>query len=67
VILTLPIPFANWLPACGIAIFGLAIVEKDGVAVLAGLAFGIASVIVAAAVVIGLIKAFMFLLAELAL
>jgi hypothetical protein len=66
VILTLPIPFANWLPACGIAIFGLAIVEKDGVAVLAGLAFGIASVIVAATVVIGLVKAFMFLLAKLA-
>jgi hypothetical protein len=64
-ILTLPIPFANWLPACGIAIFGLAIVEKDGVAVLVGLAFGIASVIVAATVVIGLIKAFLFLLAKL--
>ena len=64
VILTLPIPFANWLPACGIAVFGLAIVEKDGVAVLAGIALGIASVIVAATVVIGLIKAFLFFLAK---
>jgi hypothetical protein len=63
-ILTLPIPFANWLPACGIAIIGLAIVEKDGLAVLVGLAVGVASVLVAATVVIGLIKAFLFLLSR---
>jgi hypothetical protein len=63
-ILTLPIPFANWLPACGIAIIGLAIVEKDGLAVLAGLAVGVASVLVAATVVIGLIKAFLYLLSR---
>lgn len=62
-ILTLPIPFANWLPACGIAIIGLAIVEKDGLAVLVGLAVGVASVIVAATVVIGLVKAFVLLFA----
>jgi hypothetical protein len=64
-ILTLPIPFANWLPAFGIAIFGLAIVEKDGLAVLAGLGVGIASVVVAATVVIGLVKAFFFMLEKL--
>jgi hypothetical protein len=63
-ILTLPIPFANWLPACGIAIIGLAMVEKDGLAVLAGLAVGVASVLVAATVVIGLIKAFLYLLSR---
>ena len=66
VVLTLPIPFANWLPACGIAVFGLAIVEKDGVAVLVGLALGIASVIVAATVVIGLVKALLFFLKRIA-
>ena len=66
VVLTLPIPFANWLPACGIAVFGLAIVEKDGIAVLVGLALGIASVIVAATVVIGFIKAFLFFLERVA-
>lgn len=66
VVLTLPIPFANWLPACGIAVFGLAIVEKDGIAVLVGLALGIASVIVAATVVIGLVKAFLFFLERVA-
>jgi hypothetical protein len=60
-VLFLPIPFANWLPACAIAIIGLAIVEKDGLAVLVGLAVGVASLVVAAAVVIGLIKAFLLL------
>src|SRR5262245_12451337 len=61
IVLALPIPFANWLPACAIAIIGLAIVEKDGLAVLAGLAVGVASLMVAAAVVIGLINAFLLL------
>ncbi len=60
-ILALPIPFANWLPAFGIAIIGLALVEKDGVAVLVGLAVGVASLMVAATVVVGLIKAFVLL------
>jgi len=56
-VLTLPIPFANWLPACAIAIIALAILEKDGLAVLVGIAVGVVSVLVAATVVIGLIKA----------
>jgi hypothetical protein len=56
-VLTLPIPFANWLPACAISIIALAILEKDGVAVLVGIAVGVVSVLVAATVVIGLIKA----------
>ena len=60
-VLFLPIPFANWLPACAIAIIGLAIVEKDGLAVLVGLAVGVASLAVAGAVVIGLVKAFLLL------
>jgi hypothetical protein len=63
-VLTLPIPFANWLPACAIAIVGLAIVEKDGVAVLVGLAVGVASMAVAATVVIGLVKAALLLFAS---
>ena len=56
-VLTLPIPFANWLPACAISIIALAILEKDGLAVLVGIAVGVVSVLVAATVVIGLIKA----------
>ena len=60
-VLTLPIPFGNWLPACAIAIIGLAIVEKDGLAALAGLAVGAVSLLVAGTVVLGLIKAFLLL------
>jgi len=61
-VLTLPIPFANALPACAIAIFALAILEKDGLAVLVGLAVGAFSLVVAATAVIGLLKAFLFFL-----
>jgi hypothetical protein len=61
-ILTLPIPLANWLPAFAIAMIGLAIVEEDGVAVLAGLAVGVVSLMVAATVIWGFVKAFFLLL-----
>jgi hypothetical protein len=57
VALTLPIPFGNLLPALAIAIIGVALVEKDGVAVLVGLAVGVASLVVIALVVGGLVAA----------
>jgi hypothetical protein len=65
VVLTLPIPFANALPAFGIAIIALAIIEKDGLAVLVGLGVGVVSLAVAATVVIGLVKASLFFLDKL--
>jgi hypothetical protein len=37
VLLFLPIPFANMLPALAIAFFSLALIEKDGIAALVGL------------------------------
>ena len=61
VILALPIPFGNWLPALSMSIIGLAMVEKDGLAVLAGLGIGVAALIVVAAVITGLIKALLLL------
>jgi hypothetical protein len=66
VVLTLPIPFGNWLPAFAIAIIGLALVEKDGVAVLVGLAIGLASLAVVGLVIGGLIAAFLLLFADMA-
>jgi hypothetical protein len=63
--LTLPIPFGNFLPAFAIAIVGLALVEKDGVAVLVGLGVGVASLIVIGVVVGGLIAAAQLLLSSL--
>ena len=61
VTLTLPIPFGNWLPAFAIAIIGLALVEKDGAAVLFGLAVGAAGLVVVAIVVGGMVTAFLLL------
>jgi hypothetical protein len=66
VVLALPIPFGNWLPAFAICIIGLAMVEKDGLAVLVGLAVGAVSLLVAGSVVIGLLGAFALLLSSLA-
>jgi hypothetical protein len=65
VVLALPIPFGNWLPAFAICIIGLAMVEKDGLAVLVGVAVGAFSLVVAGTVVIGLLHAFFLLLAGL--
>jgi hypothetical protein len=62
VVLTAPIPFGNWLPAFAIAIIGLALVEKDGVAVLIGLAVGVAGLIVVAMVIGGVIAAALLLI-----
>ncbi|HEX2447898.1 MAG TPA: exopolysaccharide biosynthesis protein [Methyloceanibacter sp.] len=65
VVLTLPIPFGNLLPALAIAIVGLALVEKDGVAVLVGLGVGAASLVVVALVVGGLVAATLLLFSSL--
>jgi len=46
VILVLPIPFGNWLPALAIALLGLALFERDG------LLFGIGSVVAAASALV---------------
>ena len=66
VVLALPIPFGNWLPAFAICIVGLAMVEKDGIAVLVGFAVGALSLLVAGTVLIGLLHAFFLLLSSLA-
>jgi ABC-type Fe3+ transport system permease subunit len=49
-----------------ICIIGLAMVEKDGLAVLVGFAVGAFSLVVAGTVVIGLLHAFFLLLSSLA-
>ena len=46
VILTLPIPLGNVLPALAISIIALGMIERDGVWVLAGFAVGVAAMIV---------------------
>lgn len=48
---TLPIPLGNWLPAFSVAVVGLALSERDGVLLGAGIAVGAAALMVIAAVV----------------
>ena len=46
VVLFLPIPFGNTVPALAIAILALAVLERDGVAVIAGTLVGLAGIAV---------------------
>jgi hypothetical protein len=63
VILLLPIPFGNMLPAFAICIIALGVLERDGVWILAGLAVSVLAVGVVAGVLLALAKAAVFLLA----
>ncbi len=48
--LALPIPFGNMLPAFALVLFALGLLERDGVAVLAGLLVGLAGLAVVAGI-----------------
>ncbi|MCA0255364.1 MAG: exopolysaccharide biosynthesis protein [Proteobacteria bacterium] len=65
VVLALPIPLANILPAISICLFSLGLIERDGVFTLAGFAVAIASIAVAGGVIFAFFKAAVFLLARL--
>lgn len=60
VVLLLPIPFGNMLPALAICIFALGLLERDGVWVLAGMAMSALAMTVVAGVVYALAKAAIF-------
>ncbi len=51
VVVTLPIPLGNWLPAFSTALLGLALIERDGILFAVGTVVGIAALAVIAAVV----------------
>lgn len=55
-VLFLPIPFGNSVPALAIAIMALAVLERDGVAAIAGTLVGLAGIAVVSGVVFGLVK-----------
>lgn len=50
-IVTLPIPLGNWLPACSAAILGLALSERDGIMLAAGGLVGVAALALIGAVI----------------
>ena len=51
VVVFLPIPLGNWLPAFSIAVIGLALSERDGIFLAIGLGLGALSLAIIAAVV----------------
>lgn len=60
VVLFLPIPFGNTVPALAIAILALSVLERDGVAAIAGTLVGLAGIAVVSGVVVGLVKGVIF-------
>ena len=63
VVLALPIPLGNILPALAICFFSFGILERDGVCVLIGLAISALSAVVAGGVVYALVKGVFMVLA----
>lgn len=62
--LALPIPLGNILPALAVSLIALGLVERDGVAIIAGVVVGAVSMIVVAAVVVAAFKMFIFFLGQ---
>ncbi|TCK30436.1 hypothetical protein EV667_0526 [Ancylobacter aquaticus] len=65
VVLVLPIPLGNMLPALAICILALGILERDGIWILTGMAVAVASLGVVSGVVWAFIKTGLFLLHQL--
>jgi hypothetical protein len=61
----LPIPFGHNLPALGLVLIGLGLIERDGLAILAGTAIGIIGVVLIVLVGFGLAQGLEFLLRDL--
>lgn len=63
-ILVLPIPLGNMLPALALCLLALGVLERDGVWVLAGLATSVAAVALVWGVIFALVKTALFLLPQ---
>jgi hypothetical protein len=64
VILFLPIPLGNMLPAFAVALIAMGMIEHDGLSVMTGYVTGIASMVVVSTVVAGLAQAAYFFLRQ---
>lgn len=62
IILVLPIPLGNMLPALAISMMALGILEKDGAWIISGVVVGMLSLIIVYGVVFAFIKAFIFVI-----
>lgn len=65
VVLVLPVPLGNILPALAISLLALGILERDGLWILAGLATAVVSAIVVSGVVYAMVKAAVYFVTEL--
>lgn len=61
VILVMPIPFGNLVPAISISLLALALIERDGVAAILGYLVGLVSIILVSTVIFALVKGFLAL------
>lgn len=64
IVLALPIPLGNILPALAVTLIALGLIEHDGIAIVAGLTLGLASLVIVSAVVIAIVEAFLFFLQQ---
>ncbi len=55
IVSTLPVPFGHQLPALGIMLIGLGLIERDGLAMLAGAALGAVGIVALGLLVIGIV------------
>lgn len=51
IVIFLPIPFGNWLPAFALAVMGFALTERDGLGLAASLVIGVASLVLVGTVI----------------
>lgn len=64
ILLALPIPLGNILPALAVSLIALGLIEHDGLAILTGIEVGLVSIFIVSAVVIAMLKAFLFFLQQ---
>jgi hypothetical protein len=64
IVLALPVPLGNILPALAICLFSFAILERDGLFVVLGLVAAVVSAVVVSGVVYALIKALIYLVSS---
>jgi hypothetical protein len=67
VVLTLPIPMGNMLPALSISLFALGLLARDGWAIAAGLAAAVVSAVVVSGVIWGIVKGIIFMMSRMLL
>lgn len=64
IVLVLPIPLGNMLPALAISLMALGVLERDGIWVIAGLITAVASTVLIAGVLVAMLKAALFVVAS---